>query len=147
PRFPARGIGNVDASCPFPTEVLEFDDRSWTIEGIKSRFREALDDFRPDAVIITDCWNFKPHLAEAVRGHPYFLRLQAQECLCPLNNLRLQPIDGGVRQCPNHQFLSPETCYDCVKQLGRFSGELHQLEGSRSYGGSKGYLAFMWGVL
>ena len=31
----------------------------------------------------------KPLLAEAVHGYPYFLLIQAQENLCPLNNLRL----------------------------------------------------------
>ena len=38
---------------------------------------------------MADSWNMKPILADAVADYPYFLRIQAQECLCPLNNLRL----------------------------------------------------------
>jgi glycosyltransferase involved in cell wall biosynthesis len=80
-------------------------------------------------VIITDSWNFKPRLAEAVRGYPYFLRQQALECLCPLNNLRLLADAGGeVRQCPLHQLAAPEHCRRCVTQRGEQSGSLHQWE-------------------
>jgi hypothetical protein len=30
----------------------------------------------PDYVILTDSWNMKPRLAEAIRGFPYILRFQ-----------------------------------------------------------------------
>jgi glycosyltransferase involved in cell wall biosynthesis len=128
PQFPSWGIGTVDETCPVETEPLPFEENEWQIEGIKSRFRAAVERINPDAVVITDCWNFKPHLAEAVRGFPYFLRMQAQECLCPLNNLRLKPIPAGLQQCPNHQFLSRATCRKCLEQNGPFSGNLHQAE-------------------
>ena len=67
-----------------------------------------MDPFDPDYVIITDAWNMKPILAEAVRGYPYFLRFQAQECLCPLNNLRL--LASGpeqLEQCPRNHSRRP----------------------------------------
>ena len=63
--------------------------RGWNVAEIQARFRRAVDAFEPDYVIITDSWNMKPLLAEAVRGYPYFLLYQAQENICPLNNLRL----------------------------------------------------------
>jgi hypothetical protein len=50
-------------------------------------------------VIITDSWNMKPLLAEAVRGYTFFLLYQAQENICPLNNLRLLatgPTEQGI---------------------------------------------------
>ena len=61
--------------------------------------------FNPDQVIITDSWNIKPLLAEAVREYPYILRLQAMECLCPLNNLRL--LVEGVGGSGSAHCISP----------------------------------------
>jgi glycosyltransferase involved in cell wall biosynthesis len=139
PRYVPWGIGQVDATCPFPTDTLHFDDQSWNVGEIKARFREAVGKVSPDAVIITDCWNFKPHLADAVRDYPYFLRMQAQECLCPLNNLRLLPVPGGVQQCSNHQFLSAATCRECLRHREKFSGRLHHLDRQLSEVGTDDY--------
>ena len=128
-RFADWGIGRVQAGMPVTSEALEFDASSWNIEAIQSQFREAVDRFAPDYVIITDAWNMKPVLAEAVKGYPYFLRFQAQECLCPLNNLRLLAHDPKTfEQCPRHQLASPEICRCCVAARGRQSGQLHQWE-------------------
>jgi Glycosyl transferases group 1 len=119
---------------------LEFDDASWNVSAIQARFREAVDAFDPDQVIITDSWNMKPLLAEAVRGYPYILRFQALECLCPLNNVRLLPEPGGgVRQCHLHQFATPGECARCVDQNGRLSGSLHQAERALSGVGAPEY--------
>ena len=80
-------------------------------------------------MIITDSWSFKPRLAEALQGLRYFLRLAAQECLCPLNNVRLlwDPT-GPPRACPKHQLATPEGCGECVRVNGEWSGSLHQAE-------------------
>ena len=72
-----------------PSEAIPFDEASWNVAEIQARYRRAVDGFRPDHVIITDSWNMKPLLAEAVRDYPCLLLYQAQENLCPLNNLRL----------------------------------------------------------
>ena len=78
---------------------------------------------------MADSWNMKPILADAVADYPYFLRIQAQECLCPLNNLRLLADDSQtVRQCPRNQLATREICRECVLEHGRQSGSLHQLE-------------------
>ena len=86
-------------------------------------------DFEPDYVAITDTWNMKPLLAEAMRGYPCLLLYQAQENLCPLNNLRLLA-DGPdqVRQCPRNQLATPEICHRCLAERGHHSGALHQCE-------------------
>lgn len=130
------GVGRVEQDLPYRPQPLEFDDRDWNMPEIQRRFHAAVGEYDPDYVIITDSWNSKPLLAEAVGDYPYLLRLQASECLCPLNNLRLFP-DGG--QCPTHQFASPETCVDCLSRLGRFSGALHQAERAISGVGSAKY--------
>lgn len=122
------GIGHVE-HCPLSSEVLDFSDTDWNITTIQRRFRQAVDSFAPDCVLITDCWNFKPHLAQAMGGYPTFLRFQALECLCPLNNVRLLS-DGPGRftQCPKHQFATPDECRRCLQERGQHSGGLHQAD-------------------
>jgi glycosyltransferase involved in cell wall biosynthesis len=123
------GIGGVSGTLPYPAEPLEFDGQSWNLDSIQQRFRRAVDAFAPDHVIVTDSWNSKPILAEAVRGYPTILRLQALENLCPLNNVRLLSGDnGGLVQCPKHQLADYDGCATCVRQNGQQSGELHRAE-------------------
>jgi len=129
-------IGNVTADTGVPSTPLAFDQASWNVGEIQRRFRQAVDEFAPDYVIVTDSWNFKPLLAEAVHGYRYFLRLAALECLCPLNNVRLiLDHDGGAVGCPRHQLASPHLCGDCVMRRQHQSGSLHQAErGLAGYG-------------
>ena len=87
--YPEWGIGRVGDMLPFESHAMEFDRSSWGLDQIRGRYRRAVQSFDPDFVIITDAWNMKPVLAHAVEGYPYYLRFQALECLCPLNNLRL----------------------------------------------------------
>ena len=68
-------------------------------------------------------------LAEAVRGYPYFLLYQAQENICPLNNLRLLASGPDqVEQCPRNQLATPDVCCRCLAERGRHSGALHRAE-------------------
>jgi glycosyltransferase involved in cell wall biosynthesis len=140
PRYAGWQVGEVTASVPFASTGLEFDEAGWNVGNICARFRQAVDDFDPDHVIITDSWNIKPILAEAVRGYPYILRFQAMECLCPLNGVRLLwDGPGRFRQCQRHQLASPQVCRRCVEQNGHMSGSLHQAERALSGVGSKEY--------
>ena len=128
-RYPGWGIGRVTEELISPSEAIEFDESSWNVAEIQARYRQAVDAFAPDYVIITDSWNMKPLLAEAVRGYPYFLLYQAQENLCPLNNLRLLAIGPDqVEQCPRNQLATPEVCCRCLAERGRHSGALHRAE-------------------
>src|SRR5262249_12607893 len=98
---------------------------------------DALD---PDYVILTDSWNMKPVLAEALRGHRVLLRLQAMECLCPLNNVRLLPEpEGRFRQCSLNQLSNPDGCARCLRDRGGFSGGLQQAERALAGAGTPGY--------
>ncbi len=109
--------------------AIDFSDGDWNLASIRQRFCAAVDSFSPDYVVISDAWNMKPHLAEAMRGYPTILLMQAQECLCPLNNLRLLGI-GPVKaeQCPRNQFATPQICHQCLAERGQYSGALHQVE-------------------
>jgi glycosyltransferase involved in cell wall biosynthesis len=138
--FPPWAVGAVNRPLPFPSERLAFEESSWNVAAIQDRYRSAVDDFQPDYVIITDSWNIKPLLAEAVSHFPYFLRFQAMECLCPLNNVRLiSSGNGSFRQCALHQLARPEVCCECLMKYGRLSGDLHQAERALSGVGTREY--------
>ena len=122
------GLGNVTEPPLSPSEAIRFTPDCWNVPEIQSRFRKALQAFQPDWVIVTDSWNSKPILAEAARDFPYFLRIAAQECLCPLNNVRLLFDQNKFHSCPKHQLATPAECCQCVHHNGRFSGGLHQAE-------------------
>jgi glycosyltransferase involved in cell wall biosynthesis len=128
-RFAPWEIGRVETDLAFDSRPLEFAESDWTLESILGRFRRAVDAFNPDYVIVTDSWNIKPLLADALRHHRVILRLQAMECLCPLNNVRLLPgPNGHAGQCPKHQLATPDECRQCLDRLGRTSGGLHRAE-------------------
>jgi len=139
-RYEPWGIGRVSGEPPIDSRVLEFDAATWNERAIQRQYGGAVQDFDPDCVIITDCWNFKPLLAEAVEGFPYLLRQQALECVCPLNNLRLLMGERGeVTQCELNQFATPDGCADCLLNRGLSSGALHQAERALSGVGSPDY--------
>ncbi len=128
-RFPEWGIGRLADELLSPAELIEFDASAWNVGEIQARYRQAVKQFDPDYVVITDAWNMKPLLAEALHGYPYFLLIQAQENICPLNNLRLLA-DGPAQaeQCPRNQLATPEVCHRCLAKRGHLSGALHQFE-------------------
>jgi glycosyltransferase involved in cell wall biosynthesis len=139
-RYSDWGIGQVNGEPSFASRPIEFDEDTWHAAAIQERFRTAVDGFAPDYVIITDSWNFKPLLAEAVRHYPYLLRLQAMECICPLTNVRLLIDENGQpQQCQRQQFAEPEACRRCVGERGAQSGRLHQLERALSGVGTRAY--------
>ena len=123
------GIGRVTGDDLVASEALQFAETAWNVSAIRERFRAAVDAFAPDYVVISDTWNMKPHLAEAMRGYPTILLMQAQECLCPLNNLRLLGIGPAkAEQCPRNQLATPQVCHECLAERGQHSGALHQVE-------------------
>jgi glycosyltransferase involved in cell wall biosynthesis len=138
-RYEPWGIGRCDKGCPFASEPIAFTEQKWNVAGIQEGFRNAVDGFDPDYCLITDAWNLKPLLAEAVRGYPYILRQQALECICPLNNLRLLRDGGAWRQCKLNQLAAPGACHDCLAQRAQFSGALHQAERTLSGVGTPEY--------
>ena len=93
-------VGGITESLPYNSCAIQFDELGWNRSSIQNAFRAAVTEFNPDVVIVTDSWNSKGMLAAAVSEFPYFIRLAALECICPLNNVRLIPDRmGDVRQC------------------------------------------------
>lgn len=139
-RYGGWNVGNVTDTLPYKYERLDFSESTWNSLEIQRRFREAVGQFEPDYVIITDSWNFKPLLAQALQGFRYFLRLAAQECLCPLNNVRMLPDDkGNTSSCPRHQLATTDICRRCVVEKASWSGSLHQAERDLAGFGSSQY--------
>ncbi len=129
------GVGKVTEELNYEGCPLQFSDSEWNAAQIRYRFQTAVKAFNPDWVIVTDSWNTKPLLAEAVRNYPYFIRIAAEECLCPLNNVRMlfgasqKPGElPPILQCERHQLESPQVCRECVRTHFGFSGGLHQFE-------------------
>lgn len=140
-------VGQVTEPTPHPAEPVAFAEADWTAETIVARFRAAVDEFDPDWVVLTDSWNMKPLLAAAAGGRPYVLRLQALECLCPLNNVRLLPGTAGApRQCTRHQLATPDDCARCVRDLDHTSGDLHRAERALAGVGTPEYRAALFGA-
>jgi glycosyltransferase involved in cell wall biosynthesis len=127
-QYPDWGVGNVTQPLEVDLEPIAFDADSWNAPEIQRRFRAAVDRFSPDYIIITDSWNSKPILAEAMRGYRYFLRLAALECLCPLNNVRLLFDGGKITSCTRHQLATADVCRQCVASRAHLSGALHRAE-------------------
>lgn len=127
-RFDPWGLGQVKEPVDWPLQQITFSDADWHLAIIQERVRTELDAFHPDAVIVTDSWSMKLRLAEACRGYPTYLRLAAQECLCPLNNVRLLQVLPEPVSCPRQQLAAPDACRKCVQERQHLSGSLHQLE-------------------
>ena len=127
--FEPWGIGNVQCPLPYPAVAIEFDASSWNRLSIQQAFRNAVSNFSPDCAIVTDSWNSKGLLAKAVSGYPYYIRLAAMECLCPLNNVRLIPdANGRAIQCRKSQLATRSDCLACVEKNAHASGSLHDAE-------------------
>ena len=123
------GVGDPRRTGTAGRHAIEFTEGDWDVQTIGERFRSAVDSFAPDYVVISDAWNMKPHLAEAMRGYSTILLMQAQECLCPLNNLRLIGLGPAqVEQCPRNQLATPQVCHQCLTERGHHAGALHQVE-------------------
>lgn len=127
-RFDPWGLGQVRERVDWPLQELAFTEADWHLDAIQRRVRETLEAFQPDAVIVTDSWSMKPRLAEACRGFRTYLRLAAQECLCPLTNVRLLAVQPEPVSCPRHQLATPDVCRQCVTERNQNSGTLHQWE-------------------
>lgn len=122
------GVGTVTESLPYPHVPIDFSAETFDRQQICSAFREHIGRFNPDYVIVTDSWNFKPILANALGDFKTLLRLAALECICPLNNVRLRPAGTGFIQCDRSQLATPQQCRKCVTQYRHTSGSLHEAE-------------------
>ncbi len=94
---------------PFPVEVLEVgkgEQRGPIIEAIK----DAVEAWRPDAVVLTHGYALKAHLALALQHYPLAGRYYAHELLCARDPLRFK----DNMPCPYNYLDHPDRCRRCA---------------------------------
>jgi glycosyltransferase involved in cell wall biosynthesis len=75
--------GLITGNLPFEIRKIPFPTiRSFTRKSICRKIKQAVDEFIPDKVWITDAWYMKPHLVLALRKYRPILRFYAYESLC-----------------------------------------------------------------
>jgi len=77
--FP-RGV--TETSFNIPVTRISFNHLSFSAPVLGKRFAQALDDFNPDKVWITDGWFLKPYLVMGLKKFSPTLRFYAYETLC-----------------------------------------------------------------
>jgi glycosyltransferase involved in cell wall biosynthesis len=140
---PWMGIGEVEGQPPLPGIAIPAGEGDLTADTLKSRVREIVEKFAPDKVLITDSWNFKPHLLEALKDFPCYLRYHAMESLCPLNNIRYLPRQRRIPYCRYHFLATPEKCLECLKQNRPSCGSLHNWDRNLSRVEESGFYPFL----
>ena len=74
--------GRIKGSLKFDIQHVPFSTWSFNRWQINKRFRKALDKYRPDKVMVTDGWYFKPPLVAALAEYRPIVRYYAYEGLC-----------------------------------------------------------------
>ncbi|MBM3498560.1 MAG: glycosyltransferase, partial [Armatimonadetes bacterium] len=127
-RIPAIGVGNVSHELGTPSHAVELGSSLPSRSQVEEAFRQAVAGFAPDVVVITDSWTCKPFLARALSEHPYVLRFQALEALCPLNGARFIVQGGEIELCRDHLLLDATKCAQCLQVHQSKCGPLHVAE-------------------
>lgn len=104
-----RGAFSPDA-LPFPATRLAFTSRTFTRRRVPALVRQAVDSWRPDAVIVADGFFLKPYVCNALSDYPLLARYYAYEAACHRDILRFR---NGT-PCPNHYLYTPDACRRCA---------------------------------
>lgn len=130
-----RGAFDPDA-LPFPATRLAFTARTLKDRIVASRFREAVDAWKPDAVFVCDGFFLKPSVILALNHYPTAGRFYAYEVGC-MRDMQLFK-DGAP--CPCDYLRTPRTCRRCaldgmkagIKQW-RFNAIAHEFIAAKAY--------------
>ncbi len=93
-----------------PCTRLEFSGKDFNRHDLPKRFKQAIDLWRPDAVIVADAFFLKPYLIDALKDYPLAGRYYAYEIACP-KDFRLFR-EGAI--CPNNYLRTPDVCRRCA---------------------------------
>lgn len=97
-------------TLPFPATRIECVGRDFSAARVVGRVREAVDAWRPDAVVVADGFFLKPLVIHALAHYPIAARYYAHEALCHRDILRFR--DGAP--CPNDYLRTPDVCRACA---------------------------------
>lgn len=124
-------------TLPFDAVRIAFSARSFNCRTVPERFRRAIDAWRPDAVVLSDGFFLKPHLAEALDRYPIIARYYAYEIACPRDMLLF--LNGAP--CPNNYLRTPNVCRRCaLAHLAKAIRGGHPLAWPREYAAARAYL-------
>lgn len=98
------------AEMPFPAERFDMTARTLTGRAMGRRFREAVDAWKPDAVMVGDGFFLKPYVIDALADYPIAARYYAYEVACMRDILHFK--DGAP--CPNNYLRTPNVCRRCA---------------------------------
>ncbi len=95
---------------PFPSERLDFTLATFNRRTMPARFREAVDKWQPDVVVLADGFFLKPYVADALGHYPTVGRYYAYELACPRDLLLFK--NGAP--CPHNYLQTPQVCRQCA---------------------------------
>ncbi|TKJ30486.1 hypothetical protein CEE39_08195 [bacterium (candidate division B38) B3_B38] len=77
PRGRVRGEG-----LDFPFKLIKFDSATFHRQHLPQRFRQEVDQFKPDYIFLGDSTFLKPYLIEAFKDYPIIARFYTYELIC-----------------------------------------------------------------
>ncbi len=95
---------------PFPATRIDFAGKAFTWQTIPRRIREAVDLWRPEAVVVCDGFFLKPYVIRALEPYPVVSRYYAHEAVCHRDITHFK--DGAP--CPNNYLETPDVCRVCA---------------------------------
>ncbi|MEK6590214.1 MAG: glycosyltransferase family 4 protein [Nitrospinota bacterium] len=103
--------GHIDDShLPFKVHKIEFSSFTFNILFVPKAVRKAVSKIKPDFVILSDSYFFKPYIINAVREYKVIARFYTYELICP--NYYLLYRNGGI--CEKNYFDTPASCMRCA---------------------------------
>ena len=105
-------------SLPFPATKLEIKPRHFNRKKAPARIKHAIDEWKPDAVLLADGFFLKPAVALALSDYPVISRYYAHEAFCQRDILRFK----NNLPCPYDYLTTPDLCRRCA--LERWEAEI-----------------------
>jgi glycosyltransferase involved in cell wall biosynthesis len=98
------------AALPFPATRIDFSPYTLRPRAAARLFRDAVDAWRPDVVIVCHGFFLKPFIVDALAHYPLVGRYYAYELVCPRDALLFK--NGAP--CPNNYLRTPDVCRRCA---------------------------------
>ena len=95
---------------PYPATGVPLGEPPGAVNPMRQRLREAVDEWRPDAVFVGFVGYHKPHILDALAGYPLINRQYFHEPLCILTPYRYKE----YQICPNDVLRTPNVCRACA---------------------------------
>ena len=104
PRGRVRGEG-----LDFPFKLIRFNHATFHRQYLPQRFREEVDQFKPDYVFLGDSAFLKPYLIEAFKDYPIIARFYTYELIC----FKYYEYFRHKKRCTRSYLTHPVRCLLC----------------------------------